>query len=109
MGATIVLRVDATITLAHSGKEHAQGTFKKTFGFHSLGAWIDNTRELAALMPRPGNAGSNTADIIDALRAAIAQVPADHRDDLLITSDGAGVSHPPIGVVGPPRPGARAA
>src|SRR5690348_5672700 len=27
MGATIVLRVDGTITLAHSSKEHAEGTF----------------------------------------------------------------------------------
>jgi DDE family transposase len=80
------------------GKEHAQGTFKKTFGFHSLGVWIDNTRELAALMPRAGGAGSNTAkDIIDVLRAAIAQVPADRRDDLVITSDGAGASHALIG------------
>jgi len=99
MGATIVLRVDATITLAHSsGKQHAEGTFKKTFGFHSLGVWIDNTRELAALMPRPGGAGSNTAkDIIDVLRAAIEQIPTDRRDDLLITSDGAGASHALIG------------
>jgi hypothetical protein len=53
--------VDATITLAHSSKEHGEGTFKKTFGFHSLGVWIDNTRELAALMPRPGGAGSNSS------------------------------------------------
>jgi hypothetical protein len=76
LGATIVLRVDATITLAHSGKEQAQGTFKKSFGFHSLGVWIDDSRELAALMPRPDGAGSNTAkDIIDVLRAAITQVP----------------------------------
>jgi hypothetical protein len=60
--------------------------------------WIDNTRELAALMPRPGGAGSNTAkDLIDVLRHAIDQIPADRRDDLLITSDGAGASHPLIG------------
>jgi len=30
------------------------------------------------------------------LRAAIAQIPADRRGDLLITSDGAGTSHPLI-------------
>jgi Transposase DDE domain group 1 len=93
MGTTIVLRVDGTITLAHSSKEHAEGTFK-TWGFHSLGVWIDNTKELAALMPRPGGAGSNTAaDLIDVLRQAIAQIPTDRRGDLLITSDGAGASH----------------
>jgi len=58
MGATAMLRVDGTITLAHSaGKQQAEATFKKTFGFHSLGVWVDNTDELAALMPRPGGAG----------------------------------------------------
>jgi hypothetical protein len=94
MGETIVLRVDGTITVAHSRKQHAGATFKKSFGFHSLGVWIDNTGELAALMPRPGNAGANTAaDLIEVLRHAIDQVPADRRDDLLITSDGAGASH----------------
>lgn len=93
-GATIVLRVDGTLTTAHSGKQQAAGTFKGTYGFHSLGVWIDNTAELAVLMPRAGNAGSNTAtDLIDVLRAGIAQVPAERRDDLLITSDGAGASH----------------
>jgi Transposase DDE domain group 1 len=93
-GATIVLRVDGTLTIAHSAKQNAEGTYKKTYGFHSLGAWIDNTGELAVLLPRPGGAGANTArDLITVLRAAMAQVPADRRDDLLITSDGAGASH----------------
>lgn len=96
-GDTIVLRVDGTLTTAHSRKENADATFKKGFGFHSLGVWIDNTRELAVLMPRAGNAGSNTAaDLIEVLRQAIAQVPADRRRDLLITCDGAGASHPLI-------------
>jgi hypothetical protein len=93
-GPTIVLRVDGTLTIAHSSKQQAAGTFKGTFGFHSLGVWIDNTGELAVLMPRAGNAGADTAaDLIDVLRQAIAQVPADHCYDLLITSDGAGASH----------------
>jgi hypothetical protein len=60
--------------------------------------WVDNSAELAALMPRPGGAGSNTAaDLIDVLRQAIGQIPADRRGDLLITCDGAGASHPLIG------------
>jgi hypothetical protein len=93
-GRTIVLRVDGTLTIAHSAKQNAEGTYKKTFGFHSLGCWIDNTSELAILLPRPGSAGANTAaDLIGVLRAAIAQVPADRRDDLLITCDGAGAGH----------------
>jgi hypothetical protein len=50
--------------------------------------------ELAVLLPRPGSAGANTvADLITVVRAAILQVPAGRRDDLLITSDGAGASH----------------
>jgi hypothetical protein len=94
-GSTIVLRVDGTLTVAHSAKQQAAGTFKGSYGFHSLGVWIDNTGELAVVMPRAGNAGANTAaDLIEVLRAAIGQVPAGHRDDLLITSDGAGASHP---------------
>jgi hypothetical protein len=93
-GNTIVLRLDGTLTIAHSAKENAEGTYKKSFGFHSLGCWIDNTSELAVLLPRPGSAGANTvADLITVARAAIAQVPAGRRDDLLITSDGAGASH----------------
>jgi hypothetical protein len=65
---TIVLRLDGTLTIAHSAKENAEGTYKKSFGFHSLGCWIDNTSELAVLLPRPGSAGANTvADLIGAL------------------------------------------
>jgi hypothetical protein len=96
-GQTIVLRVDATISIAHSGKQNAAGTLKKTFGFHPLGCWIDNTRELAALMLRPGNAGANTAaDLIEVIRAAMAQIPVDRRDNLLITSDGAAPPAPEL-------------
>lgn len=73
---TIVLRVDGTLTTAHSAKENAEGTYKKTFGFHSLGCWIDNSSELAVLLPRPGSAGANTAaDLVTVLRGAIAQSP----------------------------------
>jgi hypothetical protein len=71
-----------------------QGAPGRPYGLHSLGVWIDNTDELAALMPRPGSAGANTAaDLIQVLRQAIAQVPSGRHDDLLITSDGAGASH----------------
>lgn len=41
----VVLDVDATIVVAHSEKEQAAATFKKTFGFHPLGVWCDNTQE----------------------------------------------------------------
>lgn len=94
LGETVVLDVDATIVIAHSEKEQASPTFKRTFGFHPLGVWCDNTGEELAAMLRTGKAGSNTAaDHIDVLADAIGQIPAAHRKDLLIRSDGAGASH----------------
>ena len=56
-----VLDLDATLVTAHSDKEGAKGTFKGGFGYHPLGAWLDNTGEALAAVLRPGNAGSNTA------------------------------------------------
>ncbi|WP_235735620.1 transposase [Nocardioides alcanivorans] len=80
--------------IAHSEKEQAAPTFKRTFRFHPLGVWCDNTSEFLAAKLRTGRAGSNTAtDHIEVLTDAIAQVPASHRKDLLIRSDGAGASH----------------
>jgi hypothetical protein len=90
----VVLRIDATIVVAHSKKDRAAPTFKKTFGHHPLGCWIDNTGELAAALLRAGNAGSNTAaDLITVLHEAITQIPKRQRRRLLITCDGAGASH----------------
>ena len=94
LGPTVVLDVDATIVIAHSEKEQAAPTFKKTFGFHPLGVWCDNTTEFLAGMLRTGKAGSNTAtDHIAVIGAGIAQIPAKHRKDLLVRCDGAGASH----------------
>ena len=94
LGATVVLDVDATIVVTHSEKENAAPTFKKTFGFHPLGVWCDNTSEFLAAQLRTGKAGSNTAtDHITVLTDAIAQVPAAYRKDLLVRADGAGSSH----------------
>jgi hypothetical protein len=90
----VVLDVDATLVVAHSEKEGATGTRKKTFGFHPIGVWCDNTTELLAMHLRPGNAGSNTvSDHIDVLTAAIAQLPAASRRKILVRADGAGASH----------------
>jgi hypothetical protein len=90
----IVLRTDATLVTSHSKKAKAAPTFKKGFGHHPLGCWIDNTGELAALTLRAGNAGSNTvADLITVVSQAIAQVPKRWRARLLVTCDGAGASH----------------
>ena len=54
LGDTIVIRMDATIQIAHIDKEQAAGTFKGTWGHHSLTAWCDNTSESLALRLRPG-------------------------------------------------------
>ena len=93
LGKTVVIRMDATIQIAHSDKEGAAGTFKGTYGHHPLGAWCDNTGEALALLLRPGTPGSNTAaDHIAVLDEAIAQIPDPQRRDLLITVDGAGAT-----------------
>ena len=61
----IPVDLDATIVLAHSEKEKATPTWKKTFGFHPLAAFADHGAgaggEPLAILLRPGNAGSNTA------------------------------------------------
>ncbi len=94
LGDVVVLEVDATVVVTHSEKENAAPTFKRTFGFHPIGVWCDNTTEFLAGKLRAGNAGSNTtADHIEVLTEAIAQVPGTHRKKLLVRSDGAGASH----------------
>jgi Transposase DDE domain group 1 len=93
LGRTIVIRLDATLVIAHSDKALAAATFKRSWGHHPLTAWCDNTAESLAVLLRPGNAGSNTVvDHIAVLTAAITQIPAPFRRDLLITCDGAGAT-----------------
>src|SRR6266571_2335838 len=90
----LVIDLDATLITAHSDKEGAAPTWKKGYGFHPLGAWLANTRECLAMLLRPGNAGSNTfADHKEVLAAAIRQVPARFRKQVLVRVDGAGASH----------------
>lgn len=90
-----VIRVDATIIEAATVKEASvAGHYKHGIGWHPLTAWCTNTGDHLAVMQRPGNAGSFTAaDHVKVLDAALAQIPAEHRSDLLVTIDGAGASH----------------
>lgn len=97
---------DATITIAHSEKENAAATWKKTFGFHPLPAFLDRPdiaagEGLAGLLRR-GNAGSNTAaDHITVLDMALTSLPNSARPRrgdpdsvrLLARSDSAGATH----------------
>jgi hypothetical protein len=76
--AGLVIDLDASIVICHSEKEQAAPTFKRTFGYHPLLAFCDNTGEFLAARLRKGNAGSNTAiDHVAVLDAALAQLP-DH-------------------------------
>ncbi|AXH94881.1 IS1380 family transposase [Ornithinimicrobium avium] len=89
----LVIRLDATVIAAASAKEGAEANYKG-FGFHPLTAWCSNTGENLAMMNRVGSAGSFTAaDHVKVLDAALAQVPAAHRREVLVSVDGAGASH----------------
>jgi hypothetical protein len=92
----LVLDLDASIVVSHSEKEQATATWKKTFGFHPLFCFLDNTREALAGLLRPGRAGSNTtADHITVLDAALTQIPDPHRHGtpVLIRCDTAGATY----------------
>jgi hypothetical protein len=106
----LCLDFDATITIAHSEKENAAATWKKTFGFHPLLCFLDRPdvaggEALAGLL-RKGNAGSNTADDhVAVLEMALAALPEHARPRpgqtpgtwegprLLARSDSAGATH----------------
>jgi Transposase DDE domain group 1 len=106
VAAVLVIDIDATITIAHSEKANAAKTWKKTFGFHPLLAYLDRPEvaggEALAGILRPGNAGSNTtADHVAILAEALAALPAYARPRpadpdsprVLIRTDAAGATH----------------
>ena len=97
-GGLVTVDLDATIVIAHSEKEQAAPTWKKTFGHHPMTAWADHGEagngEPLALVLRAGNAGSNTAaDHIEAARLAVAQLPAQLRRKVLVRADSGGGTH----------------
>ncbi|WP_268778006.1 IS1380 family transposase [Sphaerimonospora mesophila] len=97
-GELIPIDIDATIVIAHSDKQQAAPTWKKTFGFHPMTVFADHGPagggEPLAIVLRPGNAGSNTAaDHITATRLALAQLPKHHRRQVLIRTDSGGGTH----------------
>jgi hypothetical protein len=92
----LVLDIDASIVVCHSEKEQAGPTWKRTFGYHPIFCFLDNTGEALAAILRPGGAGSNTAaDHITVLDQALAQIPDHHRHGtpILVRTDSAGCSH----------------
>jgi hypothetical protein len=94
LDGVVCIRLDATVTVAHSDKQLAEASFKG-YGHHPLTGVCDNTGgEPLAWMLRRGSAGSNTAAGHTALTdAAIAALPPGLRRKLMITVDGAGASH----------------
>jgi hypothetical protein len=87
--------------IAHSEKEQAASTWKKTFGHHPMTAWADHGQagngEPLAIVLRPGNAGSNTAaDHIEAVRLALAQLTLSRRMPV-VRIEGVGRSYPGLG------------
>ena len=87
------IRLDATVTPAHSDKELAEPNYKG-FGHHPLLGYCDNTDEPLAGVLRRGSAGPNTtADHLQVLGDAIAALPPKYRRRLMVTADGAGASH----------------
>lgn len=94
----VPLDIDATIVIAHSEKEDARPTYKRTFGHHPVLAFLDHgaggTGEALAGLLRPGNANANNAtDLVTTLDAALDQLPDDLRHRVLVRSDGGGYSH----------------
>jgi hypothetical protein len=97
-GGLVMVDLDATIVIAHSEKEQAAPTWKKTFGHHPMTAWADHGQagngEPLAIVLRPGNAGSNTAaDHIETARLALAQLPPHLRRKVLVRADSGGGTH----------------
>ncbi|MFC9614440.1 IS1380 family transposase [Streptomyces sp. NPDC056938] len=96
----VIVDIDGVLVLAHSDKQDATATWKKTFGHHPLVAFVDHgtagSGEPVAALLRPGNAGSNTAaDHITATKLALAQLPKQYRRgrSTLIRTDSAGDTH----------------
>lgn len=103
----LYIDIDATLTVDHSdNKQNAASTWKKTYGYHPLLAFLDRPdiaggEALGALL-RPGNAGSNTAaDHVVVLEQALASLPCQYRPDhtrsdgtkVLVRTDSAGATH----------------
>lgn len=89
----LVIDLDASVVICHSEKERAAATFKRSFGYHPIFGFLDNTGEALAGLLRTGNAGSNTAaDHIAVLDACLAQIPDQYRygTPILVRADAAG-------------------
>ncbi len=99
-GGTVTVDLDGVLVIAHSDKEDAAPTWKRSYGHHPLMGFVDHgpggTGEPLTALLRAGNAGSNTAaDHIAATRLALAQLPKKYRRGrrTLVRTDSAGGAH----------------
>ena len=90
-----VIDFDGTLVTAHSDKDGAAPNYKRGFGYHPLLAFLDATDEALAGILRPGNAGSNTtADHVELLAMALAQLPVDPESvEVVARADSAALTH----------------
>lgn len=96
-GGQVIVDIDATVVTAHSDKEGAEATHKMSYGFTPMCAFVDHgehgTGETLALDLRPGKASPfNSADHIAVLEAALDQLPAAERPQVLVRADAGGAS-----------------
>jgi hypothetical protein len=91
-GGQVIVDIDATLVTAHSDKEGAEPTYKRGFGFAPMCTFVDHgehgTGEPLVLDLRPGRASPwNSTDHLSTLDAALAQLPDDERDQVLVRAD----------------------
>jgi hypothetical protein len=96
-GGQVIVDIDATVVRAHSDKEGAEATYKMSYGFSPMCAFVDHgehgTGETLALDLRAGKASPfNSADHITVLEAALDQLPAVERGQVLVRADAGGAS-----------------
>ena len=95
----LIVDLDGHLIVAHSDrKQGGRGTYKHSFGFHPLLAYLDHGNgrgePLAGLL-RPGNPTANdTGDHLALLRLALAQLPPLGRRGLLVRTDSRGATIP---------------
>ena len=98
-GGPLCVDLDATLVIAHSDdKDGAAKTYKRSWGFHPMTAWLDRgdgAGEALAIELRRGNAGANNgADQIAMVDRALGQLPElPEQLQVLIRADTAGAVH----------------
>ena len=96
-GGQVIVDLDSTLVTAHSDKELAEPTYKRTFGFAPMCVFVDHgedgTGEPLVLELRSGKASPfDKQDHITALDHALAQLPAAERGQVLVRTDSGGCS-----------------